>query len=157
MSGYNRQKCMSNNAVAAYEDGLLPKSKLKAWQKRAVETGAVMKAEWHHTGKFYSETDFYDPADFEGLNPKDFPVIKKEKLEENKWYVLVSAEWGGTKSHPKITGADVKVTKHITERQRTAKKYFRYGGNIKEFASELEARVFADGAKLDVLGVEKFI
>lgn len=157
MSGYNRQKCMSNNAVAAYEDGLLPKSKLKAWQKRAVETGAVMKAEWHHTGKFYSETDFYDPADFEGLNPKDFPVIKKEKSEENKWYVLVSAEWGGTKSHPKITGADVKVTNHITERQRTAKKYFRYGGYIKEFASELEARVFADGAKLDVLGVEKFI
>lgn len=150
MSGYNRQKCMSNNAVAAYEDGLLPKSKLKAWQKRAVETGTVMKAEWHHTGKFYSETDFYDPADFEGLSPKDFPVIKKEKSEENKWYVLVSAEWGGTKSHPKITGADVKVTNHITERQRTAKKYFRYGGYIKGFASELEARVFADGAKLDM-------
>ena len=84
MSGYNRQKCMSNNAVAAYEDGLLPKSKLKAWQKRAVEAGAVMKAEWHHTGKFYGETNFYNPADFEELNPKDFPVIKKEKLEENK-------------------------------------------------------------------------
>ena len=149
MSGYNRQKCMSNNAVAAYEDGLLPKSKLKAWQKRAVEAGAVMKAEWHHTGKFYGETNFYNPADFEELNPKDFPVIKKEKLEENKWYVLVSAEWGGTKSHPKITGANEKVTDHITERQRTAKKYFRYGGYIKEFVSETEAREFADSAKLD--------
>lgn len=28
--------------------------------------------------------------------------IKKEKPEENRWYVLVSAEWG-------IVGADVKV------------------------------------------------
>ena len=149
MSGYNRQKCMSNNAVAAYESGLLPKSKLKSWQKRAVEAGAVMKAEWHHTGKFYGDTDFYNPVDFEALNPKDFPVIKKEKPEENKWYVLVSAEWGGTKSHPKITGANVKVTDHITEKQRTAKKYFRYGGYIKEFVSEDEAKEFADSAKLD--------
>lgn len=149
MSGYNRQKCMSNKAVAAYESGLLPKSKLKSWQKKAVEAGAVMKAEWHHTGKFYGETDFYNPVDFEALNPKDFPVIKKEKPEENKWYVLVSAEWGGTKSHPKITGANVKVTDHITEKQRTAKKYFRYGGYIKEFVSEDEAKEFANSAKLN--------
>jgi hypothetical protein len=45
--------------------------------------------------------------------------------------------------------ANVKVTDHITERQRTAKKYFRYGGYIKEFVSETEAREFADSAKLD--------
>ncbi len=68
--------------------------------------------------------------------------IKKEKPEEDRWYVLVSAEWG-------IVGADVKVTDHITERQRNAKNYFRYGGYIKEFASEQEARQFADNAKLE--------
>jgi hypothetical protein len=33
MSGYNRERCMSNNAVAAYEDGLLPKLKRKSQKK----------------------------------------------------------------------------------------------------------------------------
>lgn len=54
------------------------------------------------------------------------------------------------KSYPKIVGANVKVIDHIIERQRIAKKYFRYGGYIKEFTSESEARNFADSAKLDV-------
>ena len=37
----------------------------------------------------------------------------------------------------------MKVTNKITERQRTANKYFLYGGYIKEFETEAEARQFA--------------
>ena len=32
----------------AIEKGLVVKSQLKAWQKRAVDQGAVFPCEWHH-------------------------------------------------------------------------------------------------------------
>ncbi|MEZ7542392.1 hypothetical protein O3631_05335 [Streptococcus salivarius] len=43
----------------------------------------------------------------------------------------------------------MKVTNKITERQRTANKYFLYGGYIKEFETEAEARQFAKIAELE--------
>lgn len=134
----------------AIESGLITKSQLKPWQKRAVESGAVRPCEWHHTGKYFNRTEYYDPIDFAELNSKDFPPVKKEKLSEKEvWYVLVSAEWGGTKRYRKIVGANVKVTNKITDRQKTANKYCLYGGYIKEFDTEAEARQFAKIAELE--------
>lgn len=52
-------------------------------------------------------------------------------------------------SYISISRRQVVEADHITERQRNAKKYFRYGGYIKEFISEQEARQFADSAKLE--------
>lgn len=52
-------------------------------------------------------------------------------------------------SYISISRRQVVEADHITERQRNAKNYFRYGGYIKEFASEQEARQFADSAKLE--------
>lgn len=141
-------KQRSERSQEAIESGLVTKSQLKAWQKRAVEQGVVRPCEWHHTGKYYNKTQYFDLKDFEGLNPKDFPKTKTVEKTET-WYVLVSADWGGTKKHPKIVGADVKVTNKITERQRSANKYSRYGGYIKEFATETEAKAFAETAKLE--------
>ena len=140
----------SERSQYAIESGLVTKSQLKAWQKRAVESGAVRPCEWHHTGKYFNRTEYYDPIDFAELNSKDFPPVKKEKLAEKEvWYVLVSAEWGGTKRYRKIVGANVRVTNKITDRQRTANKYFLYGGYIKEFDTEAEARQFAKIAELE--------
>lgn len=133
----------------AINDGLVTKTQLQAWQKRAVESGAVRPREWHHTGKYFNKTEYYDPIDFAELNPKDFPPNSKKKEEKETWYVLVSAEWGGTKRYRKILGADVKVTNKITERQKTANKYCLYGGYIKEFDTEAEARQFAKIAELE--------
>lgn len=130
----------------AIDEGLLTKSQLKAWQKRAVEAGEVSPCEWHHTGKYFNRTNYYNPADFEELNPKDFPPIKtvKEAVEEPEiWYVLVSAQWGGTKRYPKIVGTDAVVTNRITNRQRYAKKYDNYGGHIKEFENKEDALAYA--------------
>ena len=135
----------------AIDAGLLIYSQLSAWQKRAVDSSAVFPVEWHHTGKYFQKTDYYDPKDFEDLNAKDFPPPKKEEesKSEEKWYVLVSAQWGGTKRHPKIIGADIKVVNKLTKTQKSAKKYWLYGGYIKEFDTKESAEEFAKTAELN--------
>lgn len=141
----------SERSQQAIDEGLVTKNQLKAWQKRAVEQGVIRPCEWHHTGKYFNKTEYYDPIDFEGLNPKDFPPTKKEKIAEKQvWYVLVSAEWGGTKRFRKIVGANVVVKNKITAAQKSANKYSLYGGYIKEFDTQEEAEKFAKTAKLRV-------
>lgn len=140
----------SERSQEAIDNGLLVYSQLSAWQKRAVDSGAVKPCEWHHTGKYFNKTNYFDPQDFEGLNPKDFPNVPKQKpIPSEHWYVLVSADWGGTSKHPRIVGADVQVTDKITDRQKNANKYSRYGGYIKEFDNEDDAKAFAKTAKLE--------
>lgn len=92
MAGYDWIRGKSNNAVWAEERGLLKKGELKAWQKRAVEAGAVSPREWHHTSSFFNETNYYDPEDFEELDPKDFPPVKKEQKSE-KTFTRMKAWW----------------------------------------------------------------
>jgi hypothetical protein len=63
MAGYDGYS-MSNNAVAAYEDGEAPASEVA----RRIGRGATAKAvaevlprsSWHHTSKMYNCTNFYD-------------------------------------------------------------------------------------------------
>ena len=141
-------KSRSERSQQAMENGLQIYSQLSAWQKRAVDKGAVQACEWHHTGKYYSKTNYYDPEDFEELNAKDFPPIPKRIDSSGTWYVLVSAEWGGSKSHPKIVSTNVKVVDKINKSQQNANKYFFYGGYIEEFGSKTEAELFAKTAKL---------
>jgi hypothetical protein len=63
---------MSNNAVEAYNRGLLPLSKISAsllkqggWQYSKgfavylAKAGEWLPEEWHHTSKEYNETNFY--------------------------------------------------------------------------------------------------
>lgn len=140
----------SERSQQAINEGLLIKNQLKAWQKRAVEQGVVRASEWHHTGKYFNKTNYYDPDDFKQLNPKDFSPIKTNTVKEDEtWYVLVSAEWGGTKKHPKIVGENVVVTNKVTTRQKSANKYQLYGGYIKTFNNETEANEFAKTATLN--------
>lgn len=56
---------MSVRAADAYDDGKLPKSKLKEKYKLS-ETdfnylleNDMLESEWHHTSKFYNKTNFY--------------------------------------------------------------------------------------------------
>lgn len=73
----------SNNAFFAEEiKGLKTYSKLSAWQKRAVDRGAVRACEWHHTSAAANHTYYYDPDDFTHLNPRDFPPAKAVKEKQ---------------------------------------------------------------------------
>lgn len=144
MAGYNWSRGMSNNAVWAYEEGLLPYSKLSAWQKRAVDAGAVRAREWHHTSAKFNRTNFFDVADFDELNPADFPPVKKAATVAVRYFVLVSAVWGGTRNHPRIVGKSAALVVNPTEKKLACRKYNDYGGYSKEFATESAAQAFID-------------
>lgn len=60
MAGYNGYS-MSNNAVAAYEAGLLPASKIKQVPANLIEQ-FVRYEEWHHSSKAYNRVKFYNRA-----------------------------------------------------------------------------------------------
>lgn len=99
MSGYDWNAGKSNNAVDAEDRGLLKKSQLSAWQKRAIDVGAVSAKEWHHTSKFFNKTNYYDPADFDSLDPHDFPPAQAKKAAAEKFvdFVIAAEEFQGVK------------------------------------------------------------
>ena len=66
----------SNRAIEAENQGLVVYSKLKAWQKRAVDAGAVTPSAWHHTSGAANRTNFYKLSDFEHLDEKQFKTSK---------------------------------------------------------------------------------
>lgn len=70
----------SDRALEAERAGLVTYSKLNAWQKRAVDEGAVLASEWHHTSAAANITYYYDLEKFDKLNSKDFPAKKEDKV-----------------------------------------------------------------------------
>ena len=126
MAGYYGYS-MSNNAVAAYDDGLKPISK---WtksdflsfsfslpeDKRQVIKAARIKElkrllkyrEWHHTSSMYNETDFYgiDEEAIEEMTADElasFLAPTEEKKAAEFKAVCTFLEWSGTRKHPKAT------------------------------------------------------
>lgn len=119
---------MSNNAVAAYDNGEMPLSK---WTKSAILNELVeqeanpdiialakkmtvaqlkdvflYKSSWHHTSKMYNRTDFYS------VNP-DVPMdvienalnTAKPTNEVKPSYDMAEVSWGeweGSRNHPKL-------------------------------------------------------
>lgn len=79
---------MSNNAKAAYWDGLVPASKIRGVPAELVRRFCEPK-EWHHTSSRFNCTDFYDPEVVRsvfGLQPEDYKPdpYAVEALEEWK-------------------------------------------------------------------------
>ena len=110
----------SDRALAAEEAGKVTYSKLRAWQKRAVDAGAVMPREWHHTSGAANETDYYDPTDFITLNPADYPPVKiapaagvdYTRLRITiRWRVMVS----GFTRHAKSEWADREILHGVSD------------------------------------------
>jgi len=60
-NGYDWNAGMSKNAVAAYEDGQMPKSKLaKILGCKSFEIESNFKpSSWHHSSKFFNKINFY--------------------------------------------------------------------------------------------------
>lgn len=103
MTGYNYERGMSNNAVAAYENGRKPLSRIKVADLRAAgltitrsfavwlaENGHWTTGEYHHSGgTWYNEVDFYNPRDLaeqidEGLIDIEALEIEYRAAQERK-------------------------------------------------------------------------
>ena len=119
MTGYN-DFSMSNNAVAAYADGVKPLSKITiadlraaGWQSskalavRLTKAGIWTAAEWHHSSKYFNRVDFYDPAELvEAWNNLDEPSrrdhLAARPADVNAVRVSgVYVEWGGSRRRPR--------------------------------------------------------
>lgn len=131
-SGYS----MSNNAVAAYEDGEMPLSK---WTKSAIlETMSELempadviaeaknlpvkalkdiflyKSSWHHTSRMYNKTDFYSVNpdvtidDIHTYMTSYVPNKKSAELIDPQYQFcdVTYGEWEGSKRHPKLVEYD---------------------------------------------------
>lgn len=108
---------MSVRAEQAYNDGLLSFSKIKAkhlkendigislkFFKWLVENNHITPTEWHHTGKLFNKTNFFDlddvreqiqRLDLQNLESKFNNVVNDE---ENGYYAKVEyREWVGSR------------------------------------------------------------
>ncbi len=86
MAGYNGFS-MSNNAVEAYNNGLVPASKIKGMPAVLV-TEWCEAGEWHHTSKHYNRTNFYDAATARmtfGLDPQNGDVPSDHVDDAKTW------------------------------------------------------------------------
>ncbi len=125
MTGYNYHLGMSNNAVAAYDSGMAPLSKItladlreagwtgtKSDALRLAKSGKWLPAEWHHSGgTWYNKVDFYCPATL---------VEKWDEMDENERAAALAnpvsgavveqrvkgsfALWGGSRRRPRLIG-----------------------------------------------------
>ena len=127
MSGYNYSAGMSNRAVAAYNSGLSPLSRITIAELRFVgwrETKALavalaraghwQRAEWHHTGgTWFNATDFFDPRDlvefWDDLTSEERRKIKSELTAKKPPCEAVKVRceytvWGGSRRKPRRMG-----------------------------------------------------
>lgn len=77
-----------------------------------------------------------------------FRILKKNKVEPQTWYVLVSASFPWDFRTVQLDCTNIFITNRLTERQRNATKYNNDWGYIKEFSTKEEATAFAKIAKL---------
>lgn len=151
MAGYNGYS-MSNNAIAAYDQGLKPYSKwvksdfiyfsetLPEDKKKAIKNARIKElrsllkyCEWHHTGLMFKKTDFYAINDelIESMNTDElisFLSPVEEKKPDEYRAICTFLEWSGTRKHPKAT--------ELTEEGTIKGNWFyRYDGSKKSITA----------------------
>lgn len=119
MAGYADDYSMSNNAVAAYDSGLVPASKIKGVPAHLIRQ-FVEPAEWHHTSSRYNSTNFFntievqaafglEPSDDYEVNPEAVTALAAWKFGQKSDGIIHEnckvewLEWAGTRNHPKAT------------------------------------------------------
>lgn len=102
MSGYNWAAGMSNNAVAAYQSGLVPASKIKGVPAALVEQFCT-PSEWHHASKAFKCVNFYDPDHVRGV----FGLEASE--EANAEAIVALNRWKKSKKSAAVVHADCVV------------------------------------------------
>lgn len=162
-SGYVGQS-KSVRAFAAEEEEKYPASECdKLLGVRSGATKAVLSpSEWHHTGSYYKETDYYDIRLLLAIKNNDEEVMseynedeikeakqkyedlkqwKKPELQSNTYKADVEwLTWSGTRKHPKAEEHKVKNTE-VTE--RGSYYYFKdeYGIDTKKMIGSNGTRV----------------
>ena len=118
MAGYNGQS-MSNNAVAAYNDGRMPITyATSALKKQALELGikvtlkqsrAILEeyhtGEWHHSSKHFNNVKFYNVEDTLHdwiVDGNMLPTITAPiPTVQKATYLINWIEWGGSRNRPR--------------------------------------------------------
>ena len=130
MAGYNYAQGMSNNAVAAYQNGAAPLSKItitwlrdvgwkntKSFAVWLAKRGTWSASEWHHSGgTWYNQVDFYDPdvlvEMWEDMTPDEqaelfrlhkSPLKKQDDIKKVKGTYTI---WGGSRKRPQKVGEE---------------------------------------------------
>lgn len=118
MAGYVDHS-MSNNALAAYNYGLVPASKIPGIPAALVKKYCRYE-EWHHTSSRYNMTEFYNPAKVRAIfgletsedwdvNPSAVAALAAHKTASKSAPTVHQnchvewLEWSGTRNHPKAT------------------------------------------------------
>lgn len=138
-SGYVGKR-MSVRAAAAYDDDARPLSKIDAaWLKDhmigctkaelrdLIDAGLLWASEWHHTGEFFAETDFYRPSEvrervaFLKLKPEQIAEARaaskkaRERASEGEVHRRCTVQWlewfgkGVRPEEHRVEGATVRV------------------------------------------------
>ena len=107
--GYSK----SNNAIAAESEKRYPLTEaskilakaLKISQKDAKETlKEIGTTEWHHTGSWYNQTDYYDVESIiQDIQSGEYQIVKAKKpsKEESRFHAVAEwTNWGGSRKHP---------------------------------------------------------
>lgn len=145
MAGYS----MSNNAVAAYEDGEMPLSKwtkaailnvisencemsdekanlLKKMTAKELKDAFLKRSSWHHTSMFYNSTNFYS-LDFEAIektSPEEIEnIISKRQTKTRRSAEEIKAE--------KAAKAARKAEKEAKEEKE---RFFKYQSKYKSLS-----------------------
>lgn len=98
---------MSNNAVAAYREGLVPASKVGSGIPAALIREHCRYSEWHHTSKHFNATEFYDPDYVKGCFGVYGP--DHESFDENAAEALDAHKSSRKEKDPGKTYKDCRV------------------------------------------------
>lgn len=102
MAGYNWAAGMSNNAVEAYENGLVPASKIRGVPASLVDDFCRPR-EWHHSSSFYNKTKFYDPKEVRAT----FGLIKHPAFEPSEKAIAALKEYKEERRASKKSGPEI--------------------------------------------------
>ena len=152
---------MSNNAVLAYEEGLLPASKIKGVPPVLIREFCRYN-EWHHTSKRFNKVNFYDPTyvrcvfgleeseQFEA-NPEAVEALSNYRSNKDNTVVYENCtvewlEWRGTKSHPRAKKW-IEKNRRVDVKGQTATVKLQDGSTLKK-------RLTTNGFRFEVTGVD---
>ena len=106
------QKLIDSGELESSEDDM---KRIKRLTSKTVKYAFLKKSSWHHTGKYFKETDFYDIVDdFSKINLDDLEQMDRyirSKMKEEKAaksaekYAIITYYWTenrGSKKWPRI-------------------------------------------------------
>lgn len=141
MAGYNGYS-KSNNAVSAESEGRYPASVLA--ERLGVATGAIRALmetrEYHHTGKMYNETMYYDEEEaLEIIDRLRAWRPEAAETETREGCTVKYLEWGGTRRHPRAT----EVVLEGVRAERKGDWWTIYPAGGKPFRKNVKTRGFS--------------